>query len=125
MKKKKIIIPENYLTRIPARPPQMKWKTASDGIVTLEIENTGWVNRLAQLLFGRPRVSYIHLDKLGSFVWPLLDGKKTITELGREVDAHFGEEAHPLYERLARYFQILDSYHFVVWMPPTETSAEK
>lgn len=122
MKKKKIIIPENYLLRIPARPADLKWKTDSDGIVTLEIENTGWVNRIAQCLFGRPRISYIHLDKLGSFIWPLLDGEKTITELGKAVDAHFGEEAHPLYERLARYFQILDSYHFIVWVHPQKES---
>ncbi len=116
MKKKKIIIPKNYLERIPMRPATLKWKTDDEGMVTLEIENTGWVNRIAQTLFGRPRISYVHLDKLGSFVWPLLDGKKDITELGRLVEAQFGEEAHPLYERLARYFQILDSYHFIEWV---------
>ena len=86
MKKKKIVIPHNYLERIPAHPTALHWKTDDDGIVTLEVENTGWVNRLVQKCFGRPRVSYIHLD-----------------------------EAHPLYERLARYFQILDSYHFIQW----------
>ena len=71
-----------------------------------------------QALFRRPRVSYIHLDKLGSFVWPLLDGKTNIIELGKQVEAEFGEEAHPLYERLARYFQILDSYRFIEWAGP-------
>lgn len=120
MKKKTVVIPKNYLDRIPARASNLKWKTAEDGMVTLEIENTGWVNRLAQKLFGRPKVSYVHLDKLGSFVWPLLDGNTSITELGKRVDAEFGEEAHPLYERLARYFQILDSYHFVEWVVDDE-----
>ncbi len=115
MKKKPIVIPQNYLLRIPTRPSSLKWSTDSDGVVTLEVENTGWVNRIAQKLFARPRISYIHLDKLGSFIWPLLDGEKNITELGRLVEAEFGEEAHPLYERLARYFQILDSYHFIEW----------
>ena len=115
MKKKKIIISQNYLERIPERSAQLVWTTDADGIVTLEVENTGWVNRIAQKLFGRPRISYIHLDKLGSFVWPLLDGERSIIELGKAVDAEFGEEAHPLYERLARYFQILDSYHFIEW----------
>ena len=27
----------------------------------------------------------------------------------------FGEKAEPLYPRLAKYFQILDSYGFVQW----------
>lgn len=115
MKKKTIVIPENYLERVPCRSASIHWTTDGKSIVTLEIENKGWANRLAQKLFGRPKVSYIHLDKMGSFVWPLMDGEKSITELGRLVDEHFGEEAHPLYERLARYFQILDSYHFIEW----------
>ena len=116
MKKKRNIIPENYLDRIPARAASIKWKANSEGMVTLEIENTGWVNRIAQLLFGRPKISYIHLDELGSFVWPLMDGKMDITALGKLVDTAFGEKAHPLYERLAQYFRILDSYHFIQWI---------
>lgn len=115
MKKKKIIIPKNYLDRVPSRPKTIEWKTDSDGMVTLEIPNTGWANRLAQKLFKRPKISYIHLDKMGSFIWPLMDGKTSIFEIGKLVDEHFGEEAHPLYERLAKYFQIMDSYHFVIW----------
>lgn len=115
MKKKKIVIPENYLDRIPARSPSIHWKANAEGMVTLEIENTGWVNRLTQVLFARPKISYIHLDELGSFVWPLMDGKMDITALGKLVDAAFGEKAHPLYERLAQYFRILDSYHFIEW----------
>ncbi|MBQ4612545.1 MAG: PqqD family protein [Clostridia bacterium] len=115
MKKKPIVIEENYLERIPCRPASLVWTSDAEGAVTLEVENTGWANRIAQKLFGRPKVSFIHLDKIGSFVWPLLDGEKTITELGKLVEEHFGEEAHPLYERLAQYFRILDSYHFIEW----------
>ena len=122
MKKKQIIIPENYLERIPSRSASLTWKTDDKGVV-LEIENKGWVNRIAQKLFFRPKVSYVHLDKLGTFIWPLIDGKKNITELGKLVDAEFGEEAHPLYDRLARYFQILDSYNFIEWQ--TETANKK
>lgn len=114
MKKKKI--DKNYLEKIPVHPENIPWKTDENGIVTLEIENKGAMNRIAQKLFKKPKVSYIHLDKTGSFVWPLIDGKKTITELGKEVDAHFGEEAHPLYERLATFFSILDSYKFISWI---------
>ena len=116
MKKKKIVIPENYLDRIPVRADSIQWKVSSEGMVTLEIENSGWANRIAQVLFGRPQSSYIHLDELGSFVWPLLDGKKDITALGELVEEKFGEDAHPLYERLAQYFRILDSYHFINWI---------
>lgn len=116
MKKKKIVIPANYLERIPVRADSIQWKVSSEGMVTLEIENKGWVNRIAQFLFARPKISYIHLDEMGSFLWPLLDGKKDITALGKLVEENFGEKAHPLYERLAQYFRILDSYHFIQWV---------
>jgi hypothetical protein len=52
---------------------------------------------------------------MGSFVWPLLDGEKDIVALGLLVKEHFGDKAEPLYERLAKYFQILDSYSFIRW----------
>lgn len=106
----------NYLDKIPVHPQGIPWKTDENGIVTLEIENKGAMNRIAQKLFKKPKVSYIHLDKTGSFVWPLIDGKKSITELAAAVDAEFGEEAHPLYERLAQFFRVLDSYKFISWV---------
>ncbi len=115
MKKKKEIKGENYLERKPVRVSSFNWTTSDDGIVTLEIENKGIANRIAQKLLKKPRITYIHLDEIGSFVWPLLDGKKTILDLGENVKAEFGEKANPLYERLAKYFQILESYNFITW----------
>lgn len=114
-KKKQIIIPENYLDRVPTRHHDLDWEVDDEGKVSLKIKNTGWANWLAQKLFFRPEYSYVHLDELGSFIWPLLDGKMNITEIGKLVDEKFGEAAHPLYERLAIYFKRLDSYHFVEW----------
>ena len=108
-------IKENYLERKPARSPEIGWTTDEEGKVTLEIENKGVFNRIAQKLLKKPKISYIHLDEMGSFVWPVIDGEKDILELGKAVDSHFGEKAHPLYERLAKYFQILDSYGFIIW----------
>ena len=86
-----------------------------EGAVTLEIENKGVFNRIAQKCLHKPKISYVHLDAMGSFLWPLLDGEKTVIELGYIVDEKFGEEAYPLYERLAKYMQILDSYGFITW----------
>ena len=111
--KKKQIIKENFLENIPVKNPDIGWNTDDEGKVTLEIENKGAFNRLAQKLFKKPKVSYIHLDEMGSFIWPIIDGKKDIVELGRDVEAHFGEKANPLYERLAKYISILKSYGFI------------
>ncbi len=112
---KKEVISENYLKRIPMRATHVEWSTEENGLVTLSVENKGVMNRIAQKLFRKPKVSYIHLDEMGSFLWPKLDGVQDIIRLGTLVDEHFGEKAHPLYERLAKYFQILESYGFIVW----------
>lgn len=115
MKKKKNVISSNYLEKIPVCPEKIKWSIDEEGIVTLDIENTGFFNRVAQKFLKKPKVSHIHLDEMGSFIWPLLDGKKDIVELGKLVETEFGEKASPLYERLAKYFQILESYEFIEW----------
>lgn len=104
---------ENYLDKIPVRNPEIKWETDNNQTVTLFIENKGFFNRIAQKFFKKPKISQIHLDENGSFVWPLIDGERDITEIGRLVDEHFGEKAQPLYERLSKYFQILESYGFI------------
>ena len=103
---------ENYLDLKPRKSDKISW-SEEDGKVTLEIENKGFWNRVFQKLLKKPKVSYIHLDELGSFVWPLIDGEKTVLEIGEAVEARFGEKANPLYERLVKYFEILKSYHFV------------
>ena len=104
---------ENYLERIPQRKEGLQWKTDEGGKVTLCIENKGFFNFLAQKLFKRPRISYVHLDENGSFVWPLIDGEKDIIAIGKKVQEHFGEAAEPLYPRLAQFFRVLSSYGFV------------
>ena len=114
MKKKKETN-ENYLDRIPVRREGMEWSTGDDGLVTLHVENKGVLNTVAQKLFKKPRITYVHLDENGSFIWPLIDGEKDITAIGVYVKAHFGEAAEPLYPRLAKFIQILSSYGFVTF----------
>ena len=114
MKKNKKTEPDkNFLEFIPERNESLTWKTDRNGTITLVIENTGFFNRLAQKVFLKPEHSYVHLDELGTFVWPLIDGKTNIIELGKLVHEEFGEKAEPLYPRLAKYFQILESYNFI------------
>lgn len=103
---------ENYLEKKPMRSEKIAW-SEEDGIVTLEIENKGVWNRIFQKLLNKPKISYIHLDEFGSFVWKLIDNEKNIVEIGKSVKEKFGDKAEPLYERLAKYFQILESYHFI------------
>ena len=114
MKKKKCIT-ENYLEQIPFRKAGLEWTTDENGMVTLNVPNRGIFNKLAQKLLKKPPVTYVHLDENGSFVWSLIDGEKDIIKIGELVKERFGKAAEPLYPRLAKFFQVLESYGFVEW----------
>ena len=110
---KKNIKEENYLEKKPICKSGLNWSADENGNVTLEMENKGVANRIMQKLIKKPKTSYIHLDEMGSFIWPLMDGEKDILEIGKFVEEHFGEKANPLYERLSQYFKTLEKYNFI------------
>lgn len=112
MKKKKPVA-ANFLEKIPAIKQGLNWSKDDSGIVTLEKENKGFVNRAAQKLLKKPKISYIHLERMGSFIWLNIDGESDILKIGETVKAHFGEEAEPLYERLVQYLKNLEAYGFI------------
>lgn len=105
----------NYLDQIPVRAEQVLWSVEENGLVTLDVENKGFFHRIAQKFFHKPKISHIHLDPMGSFVWCLIDGERDIFSLSASVKERFGEEASPLYERLSKYFQVLHSYGFILF----------
>ncbi len=98
---------ENYLERVPKK--NTKWEADENGIVTLFIENKGIFNRILQKIAKKPKVSQIHLDETGSFVWQKIDGERDLIEIGRLEEEHFGEKVKPTYERLAAFFQSLEN----------------
>ena len=111
MKKKKK--QKNYLDLIPEKSAEILWETDGNKKVILSVKNTGVFNRIAQKLFGRPQYTKVHLDKLGSFLWPLIDGEKSVLELAKLQKEAFGDEVEPLYPRIVKYFQIVESYRFI------------
>lgn len=112
MKKKKIIS-SNYLDFIPIPCESLKSETDPTGLVTIFIENKGFFHYLAQKFLKKPAISQIHLDKMGSFIWLLIDGNHSIYEIAKNVKEHFGEEAEPLYNRLVQYVRTLEDYGFI------------
>ena len=110
---KKKIADINYLDLIPEKSEALRWHRDIKERVILEVENTGIMNKIAQNLFNKPRFTKVHLDANGSFIWPLIDGKRTVADIALLVKEQFGEAAEPLYSRIIKYFQIVESYHFI------------
>lgn len=110
MKAKKVS--GNYLEFIPVPAKNLKYEIV-DGKVTIFQENKGFFNFLAQKLLHKPKATQIHLDDMGNFIWPLMDGKCDILEISARIKEEYGEKAEPLYNRVVQYFRTLVSYGFV------------
>lgn len=115
---------KNYLDFIPVQNVQSKYDDSAsinenDGDtkdyrkIMLCVENKGFFNRIAQKCFKKPKVTKIHLDKMGNFIWPLIDGEKSIYDIASYVKEEFGDTAEPLYERLIQYMKTLENYGFI------------
>lgn len=105
----------NYLDYIPVSSDKITFDV-TDGQVTVYKENKGIFNRAAQKLFKKPKVTQIHLDKLGSFVWTSMDGQRNIYDIAQLVKDEFGDDAEPLYDRIIQYFKSLSECSFVTYL---------
>lgn len=113
MLKKKETEKENYLDYIPRRSLRIQWQQQEDELVRLIIPRDSLMDRIVRKIFFTPEAFKIDLDKLGSFIWKQIDGKKTIYEIGQLLKEEFKEEAEPLYERLIQYMNILKNNKFI------------
>lgn len=123
-KKKNETVSANYLEYVPVHKPEIKYEISGDKKVTLLQENTGLFNWIAQKLFKKPRISQIHLDEMGNFIWPLIDGKRNLIEISELVHEKFGDKAEPLYNRLVQYIKTLEAYGFISVNPGAEASVK-
>ena len=105
----------NYLEQIPVKNPEFPWKENEQGIVTVDMVHKGLFDKLAQKLWITPKVSHIKLDRFGSFVWKQMDGNRNIIAIGALVREEFGDQAEPLYERLAKFVKMLRDNRFVIF----------
>ena len=86
----------NLLDYVPRIPKKLNWTEDDEHRVTVDVENKGVFNRIAQKCFGRPAVSHIALEQFGSFIWKQIDGVHTIYDIALLVKEEFGEDAEPL-----------------------------
>ena len=85
------------------------------GIVAVDMVRKRILDKLAKKLYVSPRVSNVKLNRFGSFVWKQMDGNRNIIAIGALVRAEFGDQAEPLYERLAKFVKMLRDNRFVIF----------
>lgn len=84
-------------------------EVSNDNIISiLEKQDHKVQNFFRKLKFKIPQYKKIELDEFGSTVFLLIDGKRTVKEIGEILDSKYGEKIHPLYERLLLFLNHID-----------------
>jgi len=115
MKKKKKDV--NYLDLIPEM--NFQWEKNPEGRVVLLIPR--FKNPLLKKLgskMGKSEFLRVTLDEIGTGVWQLIDGNRTVGEIGKVLEAQQQEKGNSepfpqLYERLTKYFTSLYHHRFI------------
>ena len=101
------------LNKSPQISDNLQWDI-ENGLVNIKLENKGLLDFILQKTMKKPKSSIIHLDEVGSFIWQLIDKRKTIEEIGKELYSKYENKVSPLYERLIKYIKILSEYKFII-----------
>ncbi|HHU48980.1 MAG: PqqD family protein [Caldicoprobacterales bacterium] len=112
------------LTLVPIKNMGRLRETRHNGFTEIILPRDGLLDRLVRLVKNTPKVMRIQLDDRGSYVWQVMDGSRTIEEIGRLMDAEFGERAAPVYERLIFFLRILKNNGLISFCY-TSDAAEK
>ena len=110
MKTKKIT--KNYLDIVFVPAPNLAWRE-SENLVTLDVKNKGFFNSIAQKFFGQPKVSHISLDKYGSALWLLLDGKNTVLDVVTKMK-EISSDDDKMLNRVVTFFHTLQVNKYIV-----------
>lgn len=111
-------VPHNFMDSIPERSVQMPWRIREDGMVEIDMENKGFYHTIAQKFWKKPRISHIALEKYGTVVWKNIDGKNTVYDIVRIMEAEFPDEKDRMLDRVVQYMGTLQRSKFITVREP-------
>ncbi|KYH33275.1 coenzyme PQQ synthesis protein D [Clostridium tepidiprofundi DSM 19306] len=96
---------DNFLLYIPQRKHD-DWEVRN-GRVYLNFYHNKPVEKFVRWLFKKPYKSDIELDERGTTVWQLMDGKRTVYDISKELSKKFGDDEKTSNQRLIMYLRYL------------------
>ncbi|WP_373599755.1 PqqD family protein [Paraclostridium bifermentans] len=100
---------EDILNIIFKKADNIEFEVNEDGIVTiLEKQDHKIQKFFRKLKFKIPKYKKVELDKYGSYIFLQIDGSNSIEEIGKILEEKYGEESHPLYERLLLFLNHIE-----------------
>jgi hypothetical protein len=114
----------NLLELVPCRV--IEYEMDEDILVTLQAPRfkSDFMRKWLQPRLKRPYLK-VNLDEIGSSVWMLCDGNRTIKDIAEIMKRRFGDKIEPCYERLGLFFQQLEHARFIAYANLDECFVEK
>jgi hypothetical protein len=109
----------NFLDLVPER--NCRWDKTGDGRVCLLVPRfkNRWMKKIA-LKLGKSETVKIHFDDRGTAVWDLIDGSRTVEQIGQLIgekkagdDKDETETMDRVYARLTEFLSILSRNRFI------------
>ena len=111
---------EDFLKSIPVRNPTLTWKKYPSGeiavIIKLEQKKRGFK------LVKPPKEKKILLDKVGSFVWELCDGKHTVDDIINELVSKYKLHRREAEASLTLYLRMLSQRLLIGFKLPSKSN---
>ncbi|MGV8981577.1 PqqD family peptide modification chaperone [Clostridium sp.] len=100
---------EDVLNIIYKISDSFQYEVGIDNIVTiLEKQDHKLQRFFRKLKFRIPEYKKTSLDEYGSCIFLLIDGKKTVKDIGESLEVKYGDKVQPLYERLLLFLNHID-----------------
>ena len=106
----------NLYDMVPAK--RRSFTTLGDGTVEILLPRygDGRVGRVIASVFSNKPVR-VHLDDIGTAVWNLCDGRRSVREIGESLEREFGERIDPIYDRLEQFLEHMRTKGMIEWRP--------
>ncbi|UCG51019.1 MAG: PqqD family protein [Candidatus Latescibacterota bacterium] len=105
---------ENLLDMIPWQ--RRDHRDCADGTVDVMIPRFG-DSRIGRFLGKSLKNTpiHVHLDEIGTAVWRLCDGRRSVQDIGRSLQEQFGDRIEPVYERLGIFLHQMKKAGIIDW----------
>jgi hypothetical protein len=111
-----------FLDIKPVRNSALKWERNQQGVIVLSVSLRRPQSRRRKSLFSAPvQEKKIQLDSMGSIVWELCDGKKTVRDIVRFLHEEYKMLPSEAEISLNTYFYHLAKRGFMDFIVPGET----
>lgn len=111
---------KNLLTLVPNRIREFEME-GEKVVVLLPRFSSGWASRHIQPRLKKPTMK-VKLDEIGTMVWQLIDGRRTVMEITEKVGEHFGERVTPPHERVGMFVTMMKNEGMIALMGPEDVS---